>query len=242
MTRRTRPDRCLLCEARFQNAICRLPSESFEHHFGDARVSTCEPGQVLLRQGDVSGEIIIVRRGQVKLLVRHPDGVEQILRIAGPGETLGINQVEGRGMPMTAIAMQDVSICRKRIDEIEQLVRSDPEFALAWLHVLADEVHRTREAIMFHGPQPAAIRLARFLMHAWREPATDGDGEPPGSVRMTHGELASTLSVAVETVTRLLHGLEEEGVVRLGRGRIDILDPDRLQAIGGYEEMATSND
>jgi CRP/FNR family transcriptional regulator len=212
-----------------------MPSESFERYFGDSRALNCEPGTVLLRQGDTGDDILIIRKGQVKLLVRHPDGVEQILRIAGPGETLGLNRGRGRGMPVSAVAMQDVSICRKRLEDVDRLVRTDPDFALAWAHVLADEVDRTREAILFHGPQPAGIRLARLLMRAYRHPPMDDHDKAPGAAFMTHGELASALSLAVETVTRLLHTYEEQKIVRLGRGRIDILDPDRLQAIAGYE-------
>ncbi|TPW04495.1 MAG: Crp/FNR family transcriptional regulator [bacterium] len=212
-----RPDRCLLCEARLSNPICQLPAGAFDRIFGESRVAKCEPGAVLFRQGDMTPDIVIIRAGQVKIVFEHPDGAEQILRLAGPGETLGLSRKPGQGMPVTAIARKGVSVCRTHLSDVDRLIHSDPEFALAWAHVLADEMERTRESLLLHGPQPAAVRLARLLSTMSADDPDLLKGRFPAKVSMTHGELASTLSLAQETVTRLLSVLEEQHVVRLGR-------------------------
>jgi len=235
MTAKNRPDRCLLCEARLSNPICQLPEGAFDRVFGGARAAKCEPGTVLFRQGDMMTDIVIIRTGQVKIVFEHPDGAEQLLRLAGPGETLGLARKSGQAMPVTAVSRKGVSICRTPLADIDRLVHTDPDFALAWVHVLADEMERTRESLLLHGPQPAAVRLARLLATTAVQGPGVAKGSLPASVSMTHGELAATLSLAQETVTRLLCALEEQNVVRLGRGHIDILDPDRLQALAGYD-------
>ena len=235
MKTNSRPDRCLLCEARLSNPICQMPAGTFERIFGESKAVKCDPGTVLFRQGDVTSDIVIIREGQVKIVFEHRDGAEQVLRLAGPGETLGLARKPGQRMPVTAVARKGVSICRTRVDDLDQLLRTDPDFALAWAHVLADEVDRTRESLLLHGPQPAGIRLARLLLlNAVQDPDVS-NGHSPASVGMTHGELAATLSVAQETVTRLLASFETQNMVRLGRGHIDILDPDRWQALAGHE-------
>jgi len=238
---KTRPDRCLLCEARLNNPICQMRAGTFQRIFGESRAVNCEPGTILFRQGDVTPDIVIIRAGQVKIVFEHPDGVEQILRFAGPGETLGLARKPGQGMPVTAVARKGVSICRTRVDDLDRAVRTDSEFALAWAHVLADEVERTRDSLLLHGPQPAGIRLARILLNAATEDPGAFNGRNALSVTMTHGELAATLSLAQETVTRLLASFETQNVVRLGRGHIEILDPDRLQALAGFDGV-TSDD
>lgn len=141
-------------------------------------------------------------------------------------------------MPMTAVTKGAVSICRARLKDVEHLLQSDPDFALAWVHLLVDEVQRARDGVFHLGPQPAAIRLVRYLQDAQkRQPAASG-GHQPRSISMTHAELAAALSVAQETVTRLLRDLEEKNVVKLARGRIEVLDPERLEALAGHEEAA----
>ena len=48
-------------------------------------------------------------------------------------------------------------------------------------------------------------------------------------LRMTHDEIARNIGSAREVVTRVLKYLSEEGAVSLKRGRVEILDRERLQ-------------
>lgn len=67
-------------------------------------------------------------------------------------------------------------------------------------------------------------RLASFLWEAY---------EKTGSTRinMTQGYIAVQISSAREVVARTLKRFEEEGLVRLGRGKIVLLDPEGLKEI-----------
>jgi CRP/FNR family transcriptional regulator len=50
-------------------------------------------------------------------------------------------------------------------------------------------------------------------------------------VRATHQQLAEELGSVREIVSRLLKGFADQGMVRLGREQIDILDPNRLREL-----------
>lgn len=63
-------------------------------------------------------------------------------------------------------------------------------------------------------------RLARFL--------TEESRKTEGPVRMTHEQIARQIGSAREVVSRLLKDFEQEGMVRLGRKSVEILDPLRL--------------
>jgi len=52
-------------------------------------------------------------------------------------------------------------------------------------------------------------------------------------LRLTQQELASLVGATRESVSRNLTKLEQEGVLRLGRGRITILDWRRLVKLAG---------
>lgn len=240
-----RPDRCLLCEARLSNPVCQMAGASLTRFSALTNVVSYHAGQKLFTQGDRAGTVFLVRTGQVKLTHEHVDGVEQVLRMAGPGETLGVGASEDHEVNVSAVATLSTTVCRTRLPEVEALVRADPEFALVWAHLLMDEIHRSREAILNLGPHPAIIRMARFLLSASRDQIRlqskkarkTSKAAPtwgPLVVRTTHSDLASSLSIAQETATRLLGTLEEAHVVKLLRGKIEILDLDRLAAVGGY--------
>lgn len=68
-------------------------------------------------------------------------------------------------------------------------------------------------------------RLAAFLVE---EANLEGTEE----LHITHEEIGSHLGTAREVVTRMLHYLQSEGLVRLGRGSIELTDRAGLEAVG----------
>lgn len=228
-----RPERCLLCEARTSNPVCQLPAPSVLKFAEVARTLEFQNGQPIFQQGDPAGDVVLIRFGSIKLTHEHSDGAEQILRIAGPGETLGIGMSIGPVLLATASARGSVSICRIALGEVERIVKDDPEFALAWAHLLMDEIQRARISVLHLGRHPAGMRLARFLVDSL-EQSKPRQGAVVPTLYLTHSEIASTISIADETSTRLLRDMEEKNVLRLARGRIEIIDMDRLLALAGY--------
>ncbi len=53
--------------------------------------------------------------------------------------------------------------------------------------------------------------------------------DPPGTLSLTHQDLAMELGTAREVVSRQLKEFERHGYVRRERGRIDILDAEALK-------------
>jgi CRP/FNR family transcriptional regulator len=68
-------------------------------------------------------------------------------------------------------------------------------------------------------------RLARELLREARE----------GAAELTHQELAERTGTVREIAGRALRQLAQEGLVRLERGRIVVLDPDGLARVGNGE-------
>ena len=67
-------------------------------------------------------------------------------------------------------------------------------------------------------------RLAAFLLE-------ESELEQTTVLKTTHEIVAGHLGTAREVVTRMLKYFQNEGMVRLTRGTIEILDPKRLQAL-----------
>ena len=67
-------------------------------------------------------------------------------------------------------------------------------------------------------------RLAGFLLEECAVEDTD-------SLRITHEKIANHMGTAREVVTRMLRYFQSEGMVRLTRGTVDILDAKRLQQL-----------
>jgi CRP/FNR family transcriptional regulator len=53
--------------------------------------------------------------------------------------------------------------------------------------------------------------------------------EPGVTIRMNQADLAQLAGTSRESVSRFLADLERAGVVKPGRGRVTVLEPDRLR-------------
>ena len=69
-------------------------------------------------------------------------------------------------------------------------------------------------------------RLAAFLLEESSLEGTD-------SLKITHEKIANHMGTAREVVTRMLRYFQSEGMVRLTRGTVDILDARRLGLLSG---------
>ena len=67
-------------------------------------------------------------------------------------------------------------------------------------------------------------RLAKFLLEEQAVEGTD-------SLKITHEKIANHMGTAREVVTRMLRYFQSEGMVRLTRGTVDILDKKRLEQL-----------
>ena len=67
-------------------------------------------------------------------------------------------------------------------------------------------------------------RLAAFLLE-------ESQLEDSDSLKLTHEKIANHMGTAREVVTRMLRYFQSEGMVRLTRGSVDILDSKKLEAL-----------
>ena len=67
-------------------------------------------------------------------------------------------------------------------------------------------------------------RLAQFLLEESQLEGTD-------SLKITHEKIANHMGTAREVVTRMLRYFQSEGMVKLTRGTVDILSPEKLEKL-----------
>ena len=67
-------------------------------------------------------------------------------------------------------------------------------------------------------------RLASFLLE-------ESSLENSTSLKITHEKIANHMGTAREVVTRMLRYFQGEGMVKLTRGTVELIDEDRLEAL-----------
>jgi CRP-like cAMP-binding protein len=96
------------------------------------------PGEVIFRQGDTgTREAYLVHDGRVEVRRRTPDG-ERVLRTLAHGDLLGeVALFSDAPHSATALALEDVTLLVVPADRLENIVRTNPNLAIAIIRQLA---------------------------------------------------------------------------------------------------------
>jgi CRP/FNR family transcriptional regulator, cyclic AMP receptor protein len=181
------------------------------------RIRACEfrPGEHIAYEGEQPAGVFFVMRGRVRLSRTAPDGREQVLAMVGAGENFNAVPVfDERPNPATARAMSPVRCLLLPQDALPGLVRRHPGLALAALREMAGQLRDLVVLVEDLAFRSVRERLARQLLHEAAE----------GAAELTQQELAERTGTVREIAGRALRQLAQEGLVRLARGRVVVLD------------------
>lgn len=172
--------------------------------------------EFIFGEGDENAFLYLVAGGAVKIFGTSADGKEQIIALARSGDTFNdVAAFDGRPTPASAQAMTPVVLYR--LSGRELLTRSCQYGALAAniIEALGKKVRELGELVADLSFRPVSGRLARILLQ--QLPYTD-------SARLTQRDMASMAGTAREVVARALKSMEEQGIIRVDRQQIVILD------------------
>jgi CRP/FNR family cyclic AMP-dependent transcriptional regulator len=172
---------------------------------------------VLFIEGQRPQGVHVLRSGRVKVSITSAKGKTLILRIAQPGDLLGINAtLTGKPYGATVETLEPCQIDFVSRESLLELLNRDEKACLGMARVLS----RKLSGVVAHNrwlflSQSASEKLARLLVR-W----CDEGGKPTAhgiriNLGLTHEELAQMICTSRETVTRLLADLKRKQVLSL---------------------------
>lgn len=148
-----------------------------------------------------------------------------VLGRRGPGTIIGeLTALEPGRRSATVVARSPVRAIVLTGRELEQLLRDEPDLALAELRRLAYELKSLTERFTVRGDELLS-RLARLLV-------THADETGEMTFHSTRQELADWIGATREAAIRALKTLEHAGLVHLTRGAVEIVDREGLGRLG----------
>ena len=200
-----------------------LPPETRARLGGFLRGHRAPAGQLLFSQEDPPSGIWFVESGAVRLYTSDADGREQTLQIARAGSSF--NEVPFFDLgpePATAQVLDDAQLMELPIARRDEILRAVPDLSTA---AAASFAFRLRQAIALVEDlsfRQVAGRVARVLLQAVAP--HPGVGAGSGGRLLTQREIAEMVGSSREVVARTLRQLERDGLIRVERGRIVLLD------------------
>lgn len=191
-------------------------------------VGPLHAGNHVFREGDPFEAIAAVRAGTVKTYVIDRDGREHVLGFHLPGEVIGLNAIDGDTYPCNAIALDTVMLCRFSFPKISMLAARLPGLQQHLFRLMSRDIGN---AALLAGDWSADQRMAAFLTSLSRRLAARGFSPDRFQLTMARTDIANYLRLAPETVSRVLKRLQEDGLLKVDRRELELLDRSRIEAL-----------
>jgi CRP/FNR family cyclic AMP-dependent transcriptional regulator len=191
-------------------------------------------GTRVFHEGDSSDACYIVSDGSFRVTREHSDGRAITLATLGPGEIFGeLAMLDGDTRSASAESITDGTLLALPANDVRSLLGRNPEIALKLVAGLVRRLRAANMRLSRQSFQTVPSRVAGILAQLSRDgqdAGADGDGEMEEvTIRMNQTDLAQLAGTSRESVSRFLAELERAGVVRSGRGRVTVLQPNKLR-------------
>jgi len=201
---------------RSSNPFRALSHESREALDQIMKASVFPKGAVILAEGQASRGVFLLCQGQAKLSISSRIGKILILRIAKPGEILGLDAiVMGKPYEVTVETMQP---CRMNWVNRENFLGFLRKHSDACLHV-AQHISRDYQYVC-DGVRSVGLshsiseRLAKFFLE-WSAGGQVTNGVICTKLSLTHEEIAQLMGTSRETITRILSELRKKHIIEI---------------------------
>ncbi len=225
---------CVVCKLRNESFFCSLPPRTLEAFEKIKFASSLPRGSVLFVEGQSPRGIYMLCKGRVKLSVNSSDGKTMILKIAEPGEVLGLHaSVTGVPYELTAETVQPCQVVFIKREDFQRFLSEYGDACLTAAQHLSVACHNAYDTIRTIGlSHSASEKLARMLL----ELAAEGEATKDGvrvKLALTHEEIAQIIGTSRETVTRLLASFRKKQVAILKGSTLLIRNKAALERLVG---------
>ncbi|HEU4332726.1 MAG TPA: Crp/Fnr family transcriptional regulator [Lapillicoccus sp.] len=188
-------------------------------------------GETLFHEGDLAETVHLIQEGRVVARRSTPEGDVVTYSVMGPGEAFGEMAMlaDDHRRSSTIVALEPVVTLSLRFDEFATLCDEHPGVQALLVRMLAQRVDRLSTHLLDALYLPADRRVLRTLVDLSSQ-YQDGTGANAVTLPLTQVDVAELSGASRPTTNRYLRHLEEDGLVRLNRGHITVLDVHALRA------------
>jgi len=182
------------------------------------------PNEFIFWDGDTPEWFYIVAEGKVKVLKYSSSGREFIIAFFGPGEMFGeVAVFENKPYPASAQAVAETKVVGIRREEFLSFLANHSQVALRIINVLGGRLRDAQSRLRDLAGERVEQRLASVLLMLSAKLGL--------TLPFTRQEIADMTGTTTETAIRVMSHLKDRGIIRSVRGRVIILDEEKLRLL-----------
>ena len=162
--------------------------------------------EMIYRESDVASHFIFVFSGSIKIFRLSKDGKEQIIRTIHPQEFTGELALFEGYRKAYAIALEKSIIYTIEHHKFKNLLKDNPDLALKMIEILSLRLHLSEAQTSLLSMNTSKERLWIYL----NDESVNHDGKQIFYFTQTKRFIAAYLGMSSETLSRVLHQLEDE--------------------------------
>jgi CRP/FNR family transcriptional regulator, cyclic AMP receptor protein len=225
---------CLSCPHREDRLFCNLPPPAVQRLAAITSAAAYPKGATLFVEGQLPRGVFILCSGRVKLSTSSADGKTLIIRIAEPGEVLGLPAtVTGTAYELTADVIEPTQANFISRQDFLLFLRENGEAALRVAQQLGETYHSAIAEMRTIGlSHSVGEKLARFLLDLAAD-HNETKGEVRLTLTLTHEEIAQMIGASRETVTRLFGDFKKKQFLQIKGSTLIIKNKAGLESVIG---------
>ena len=209
-----------------------LDRDALSRLAGSMRSRRFRRGEVIFHLGDPGDALFVIMSGDVKISLPSETGEEAFLATIGAGHVFGeLALLDGAPRSASATALTPTETVVLPRDRFLELIATEAGVRDALLASIAGELRRLTTHVEELHFLDITGRLAARLVRLAQDGGTRlADGGIRLRKNLTQGDLAAMVGCTRQSVNKLLGQFTDDGLIRLEREGIVVIDMDALMA------------
>ena len=224
---------CTDCTVRAERQFCNMTQASVASMDTIKFTGIYPKGSLLFVEGEQPRGVFILCSGRAKLTTSSSEGKLLIVKIAEPGEVLGVSAtILGKPYEVSAETLEPAQLNFIKREDFLRFMNVNAEACMHTAQQLSEKYHAAQREIRALGlSQTTGEKLAKLILD-WC--TREGDETPKGvrlKVLLTHEEIAQMIGTTRETVTRLLSDMKRRKIIDVKGSTLLVVDKNQLESM-----------
>jgi len=185
-------------------------------------------GDILFSTGQKLDCVYVAREGAFKSVIYNADGDSQVTGFHLPGEILGLDALGTSRHTCDSVALTTADVCEIPLSDLESVAGQLPSLQHQLLKIIGQSMNRDQKHIEILSKKNAHERMAIFLHQLSERYRMLGRSGSRFLIPMSRDDIGSYVGLVIETVSRTLSKMQDDGLIEVNGREVVICDMARL--------------
>ncbi len=185
--------------------------------------------QYIAYEGNTVLGLFFIQRGKAKVISSGLAGKTQVVRLTKQGDIIGHRGYGIEKYPISAVAIEESSICFIDNDTIYKAFMENPEFTYELMMYYSKELRKSEFKIKSQAQMNVREKVVDALLNC--NAHFNSSNSYPFSIQLSRQDIADLAGINTEQLSRILSEFKADGLISVSKNEISILNKEFLSEI-----------